>query len=253
MALLPAACASATANGGQHHRRHSRPVAPAVRRRTAAGRRQTIPLGRSVQGRPISVTVIGDLRASRRLLLVGCIHGNEPAGIAVAHRLAQGLAPHGAALWILPDLNPDGVAAGARQNAHGVDLNRNFPYAWQPLGSLGAVDYSGPSALSEPETRIAHALILRIRPTITIWLHQHGALTDVSGGSVRLERRFAALSGLPLRRLTRYPGSAAGWQDHRLPHSTAFVAELPAGPASGARLRHYVRAVRVLAADGTPR
>ena len=56
------------------------------------------------------------------------------------------------------------------------------------------------------------------------------------------------LSGLPLVHLTRYPGSAAGWQDHRLPRTTAFVVELPPGPATGGALQRYVRAVRTLAA-----
>jgi protein MpaA len=52
-------------------------------------------------------------------------------------------------------------------------------------------------------------------------------LVDESGGDVRVERRYARLAGLPLRRLARYPGSAAGWQNHRLPGGTAFVVELP--------------------------
>src|SRR5205823_4293967 len=40
---------------------------------------QTLTLGRSVQGRPITAVEFGDPGAQRRLLVVGCIHGDEPA------------------------------------------------------------------------------------------------------------------------------------------------------------------------------
>jgi murein peptide amidase A len=59
-------------------------------------------------------------------VVVGCIHGNETAGIAIANALER-LSPRDLDLWIVADLNPDGAAADTRQNAHGVDLNRNFP------------------------------------------------------------------------------------------------------------------------------
>jgi protein MpaA len=139
-------------------------------------------------------------------------------------------------LWVIEDLNPDGVALGTRQNADGVDLNRNFPWRWRHLGHRGALQYSGPHPLSEPESRLARALILRVRPRVSIWFHQPLGLVDESGGDLRVERRYARLAGLPLRRLTRYPGSAAGWQNHRLPASTAFVVELP--PRLSAKAAH---------------
>jgi protein MpaA len=180
---------------------------------------------------------------------VGVIHGNETAGMAVADRLTGWRPPRGAALWIVRDLNPDGVAGGTRQNAHGVDLNRNFPYRWQPLGPPGSGQYAGPRALSEPESRIAHQLILRLRPRLTIWFHQPLGVTDRSGGDVRVERRFASLSGLPLRQLTRYPGSATTWQDVRVGGGTAFVVELPPGRPSARAVARYASAVRQLTVD----
>src|SRR5262245_61394146 len=163
------------------------------------------------------------------MLVVGCVHGNEPAGIAVARDLIADPSPRHVLLWVVPSLNPDGVAMGTRQNARGVDLNRNFPWHWRPIGSPGDLYYSGPHPLSEPETRIARRLILRRRPNVAIWFHQRENLVDKSGGDIRIERRYASLTHMRLVRLRRYPGSAVGWQNHKLPHTTAFVVELPAG------------------------
>jgi protein MpaA len=200
-------------------------------------------LGRSVDGRPIVALEVGDLDATRRVLVVGCIHGNEPAGIAVVAQLARARA-RGLDLWLVPDLNPDGLARQARGNAHGVDLNRNFPLDWQHLHGLF---YSGPRPLSEPESRIAYRLILRLRPQISIWFHQHLGLVDLSGGDPAVERRFARAARLPLRRLVRYPGSAVGWQDTVLPKTTAFVVELPPGRLTVRGSRRYATAVLVTA------
>jgi protein MpaA len=204
-------------------------------------------LGRSTRGRPIRAIVLGDPNAARPVLVVGCIHGNETAGIAVADRLAAGPPPSGSAIWIIRDLNPDGVAAGTRQNAHHVDLNRNFPFGWRPLGHPGDQQYAGPQALSEPESRLARTLILHLRPRITIWFHQPLDITDRSGGDARIEARFAALSRLPLTRLRRYPGSVATWENHQRWGGTAFVVELPPAHPRESAMARYADAVRQLA------
>jgi protein MpaA len=70
--------------------------------------------------------------------VVGCIHGNERAGISIATYLIRSKLPAQIDLWIVPSLNPDGVARRTRGNARGVDLNRNFPFRWRRLG--GAFD-----------------------------------------------------------------------------------------------------------------
>jgi protein MpaA len=86
-------------------------------------------IGHSVRGRPIVARVLGSPRAPERVIVFGCIHGDETAGILVARRLVAVGPPSDARLWIVPSLNPDGVAAGTRGNAHGVDLNRNGAFA----------------------------------------------------------------------------------------------------------------------------
>ena len=173
---------------------------------------------------------------TRRLLVVGCIHGNECAGAAIAASLSKIIPPRELDLWIVPNLNPDGAASGTRTNAHGVDLNRNFPWHWQPLAG---VYYSGPHPLSEPESRAAAELILTLRPGISIWFHQHLDVVDESGGNVALERRFATVAGMRVARLTREPGGVVGWENRQFPGGTPSVVELTAeslSPAVAARL-----------------
>ena len=211
--------------GRAAHARHARRAAPSRRRVTV------VRLGRSARGRPIDAVHIGS--GSRAdLLVVGCVHGDEPAAIAVTRRLRGMLRGRSLDAWLIDDLNPDGRAAGTRVNGRGVDLNRNFPWRWRHLFRRGDNQYGGPRPASEPETRAAVRLIERVRPRVSIWFHQPLGLVDKSGGSARVERRFSRLARLPLRRLTRYPGSAVGWEDHLLMGSTAFVVELPKGRLS---------------------
>lgn len=197
-------------------------------------------LGHSVEGRPIVAIESGNPSSGKNVLVVSCIHGNECAGVPVAQRLASEPPPRTFDLWIVPNLNPDGAARDTRSNAHGVDLNRNFPWQWQPLG--GVYD-SGPHPLSEPESRMAFELIERLHPAISIWFHQHLGVVDDSGGSVAIERRFSRRTGLPLATLAREPGSATTWQNHAYPHATAFVVELHAGSLARSAVTRFAQAV----------
>lgn len=210
----------------------------------AAGERGTI--GHSVQRRPIPIFKSGARSAPLTVLVVGAIHGDETAGMRIAHRLI-GVAPiAGVHLFVVPTINPDGVAAHTRGNAHGVDLNRNFPYRWRPLGGE---EFSGPGYLSEPESQAVYRLVQATQPDVTIWFHQPFGLVDRPNGNPFAAKRFSELIGLPLHRLPgRYPGSASRWQNHEQPENTAFVAELPKN-VSSSLARRGVAAVCTLAAE----
>jgi len=210
-------------------------LAPAAAARTS-------PLGRSVEGRPIVARELGD-RHGPRVLVVGCIHGNECAGLAITSALSRTRVPSGVQLWVVPEMHPDGTAADTRQNAHGVDLNHNFPAMWKRVGSRGYPGYSGPRPLSEPETRIARALLLRLRPAVTIWFHQPQTIVRAWGHSIPAARRFARLAGARFRALPWPNGSATNWQNHRFPQAASFVVELPSGPLTTAAARRYAAAV----------
>jgi murein peptide amidase A len=206
--------------------------------------RHTVAIGRSVDGRRLIADVIGPESAPRKLLLVGCIHGNECAGVRILTAVASRRPPAGVQLWLVRELNPDGTAAGTRQNARGVDLNRNFPFRWERI--TDPTYDSGPHPASEPETRAATALILRIHPAVTIWYHQHQDLVDMAGGDRGVARRYAQLSHLRPTCLGFLPGTAPAWQNHRLRGTTSFVVELPAGPVGGLGISRHLRAVAAM-------
>jgi len=203
-------------------------------------------IGHSLRDRPILLFADSAPKPALKVLVVGAIHGDETAGMRIARRLIGAGAPARTELLVVPTVNPDGVAAGTRGNARGVDLNRNFPYRWR---RLGGAEYSGTVPLSEPETRAAYALILRQKPDLTIWFHQPFGLVDKPEGNPFAARRFADLIGLPLVRLRGpYPGSVSRTQNHESPRTTAFVAELP-HQVTPSLTRRATAAVRTLASE----
>jgi murein peptide amidase A len=204
-------------------------------------------IGRSAQGRPIRSWLLGDPHGPRRVLVIGCIHGDECAGTAVTRRLVRHDPLVAARLWVVPNLNPDGVARRTRQNARGVDLNRNFPAKWRAIGKRGSSEFSGRGALSEPETRAAAALVRRIRPDVTIWFHQPQGIVRAWGRSRTIARRYARLVGLPFRAIPWPPGSGPNWQNRAFRRGTSFVVELPSGSLGSAAANRHAASVIALA------
>lgn len=92
-------------------------------------------------------------------------------------------------IWIVPQVNPDGNNKVWthdnmwRKNAfggYGVDINRNYPYAWNACGGSSGnrydQTYRGPSAASEPETKALMKLVERIQPVFNISYHSYSEL-----------------------------------------------------------------------------
>ena len=204
-------------------------------------------IGRSYQGRPITVTQFG--AGSRRLLVVGGVHGNE-SGKAVADQFEAYLLAHpaalpsGARIDVLANANPDGCARRTRANARHVDLNRNLPTTdWRR--SLSALNEPGGPGLtggaspgSEPETKALLAC-LRGGFSVVVSLHSRVGILDCSGPGARaLGKRMSALCGLPVDKLwyDKYiTGSLGGYVPERY-HIPIVTVEL-ANARLGAGLR----------------
>lgn len=208
-----------------------------------------LPAGRSAEGRPLQVLQRGT-GAGPRVLVVGQVHGDEPAGPRIVARLVAGPRPRTGTLFLIRTANPDGARRGTRVNSRGVDLNRNFPGTWRP-GARGRY-FPGPRAASEPETRWLMRVVRAVRPDVTVWIHQPYRLIHLTpGANPRLVRAYARRTRLPARPLPPLRGTATSWQNGTWPGDDAFVVELDGDPTpSGAVVRRHLNAIRALLSAG---
>jgi protein MpaA len=200
-------------------------------------------IGRSVEGRPIEALARGS--GATFTLIHGGIHGDEPDAVRAVHAVAATLAGStGARIVLVPCANPDGLAAGRKDNARGVDLNRNFParsFGERPR----ACDNPGPSPLSEPESAALAALIDVERPARLVAVHQPFRCVNWDGPARDLAERMAAACGWPVVDDIGYPtpGSFGSRYGHDL-GVPVITLELPR-PATDDDLAAAVAALRV--------
>lgn len=171
-------------------------------------------VGTSVQGRPIRLLALG--HGPRKVLLIGGIHGDETEGAYTISELpgafAEARLGDAVTLSVVEDANPDGRAAGTRENANRVDVNRNFPASnFDP-----ADPSSGHAPLSQPESRVVRDLIEGLNPALVIALHSWTGrqFVNFDGPAGALAERFAASSGLPVEESTAFaptPGSLGSY------------------------------------------
>ena len=193
---------------------------------------RSIEIGRSVENRPIEMTVFGCGRVA--LLIFACIHGDEIGAKAVADGLINELRRRHYELpvriLVIAESNPDGVARRSRRNARGVDLNRNFPASnWEP--ALHREHGAAPA--SEPETRALVRLIERERPAAIVTIHSITGgreCNNFDGPAEPLARLLARHNGYRVTGSIGYPtpGSFGTWAGHELGIPVVTL-ELPRG------------------------
>lgn len=164
-------------------------------------------LGYSQEGRPIVAHRFGWGEA--KLVLVGDIHGGTEENTyrlmieVVAHYLEHPMeVPSEVTLWIIPTINPDGLANGTRFNARGVDLNRNADTDqdgcpendWSP-DTFDSEEHlpggGGKHPFSEVETRILRDFLVDAQ--VVISYHSQAGLVVAGGCGEDPSRQLAHL------------------------------------------------------------
>ena len=176
----------------------------------------SVRIGTSVESRAIVAVHRWTDGATRTALVVGSMHGDERAGMRVVRRLRTASVPAGLDLWLVRTMNPDGTAADRRTNAHGVDLNRNFPRFWVPAGA-GTPTWSGPSAASEPETQAMTTFLREVSPRTTLVFHQplYG-VDSYKAKSMTLVNALARETAMPVKSFAcsgTCHGTFTGWHN----------------------------------------
>ena len=131
-------------------------------------------IGTSSKGRPIMAMRFGG--GPRTILVVGQTHGDEEGGLRVLLRVQSLSLAKGITLWVVPTMNPDGLALDTRFLANGADPNRLAP--------------------SQIEQQVVYDFALAIRPSLTVWYHQNYGWIGGSGASVTPARQYQAMTGL---------------------------------------------------------
>jgi len=192
--------------------------------------------GRSVHGLPLWTNDVLPAGAPKfRVLLLGGIHGDELASVTLAfdwiarsHGVQAQAMPRATktgkptisdVAWrFVPLLNPDGLlhAPSTRVNAHGVDLNRNFPTAdwardaqpyWIKRTKRDPRRFPGLQPLSEPESRWLLEQIDQFHPDLIVSVHAPYGLLDFDGPPPAPRR----LGSLQLDPVGVYPGSLGNY------------------------------------------
>jgi predicted deacylase len=186
-------------------------------------------IGHSARGRPIRAWHLGTPGA-RKVVLVATMHGDEERVSDILTSLRDGRPVSGIDLWVVPTYNPDGRARHRRQNAHGVDLNRNYPVSWRRV--RGRYD-SGRRPASEPETRAMMRFLSSVRPAYVVSFHQPLNGVDTLTRHPSFSRRLASALQLPQKRFTcdgGCHGTMTMWFNKHF-HGQAVTVEFGARPS----------------------
>ncbi|XP_055628460.1 carboxypeptidase B-like [Toxorhynchites rutilus septentrionalis] len=149
----------------------------------------------------VTISLDGQITMKRPVVFIDAgIHAREWAGIMAVmymiHEFAENTRWYGEQLnntdyVIIPVLNPDGFVYSREVNrlwrknrvrlhseCVGVDLNRNFPYAWVNSGTMCKPYFAGSRPGSELETRAMMNLMERFKAAVKLYIavHTHGEM-----------------------------------------------------------------------------
>lgn len=198
--------------------------------------------GHSELGRELVCVRLGEENAEKSLLMTFAVHGFEGAYdrdgqvlVKIANLVTEHYEAHpedlnGHALYVVPCVNPDGLAEGTtedgfgRMNAKAIDINRDFPTGWKPMQS--ARYRTGDAPFATAEARAIRDLVQELQPSYGVDVHGwiHGVY-----GSKELAKAFQRSFGFSKRRQYQSGGKLSQWMEEQM--EAAVLIELPRKPS----------------------
>ncbi len=190
---------------------------------------EKIILGHSVNNQEINLFKYG--MGKEIIIIISGIHGNESNTSKTVILLKNILIknevniPSDKQVWLIPELNPDGIIKNRRLNSNNVDLNRNFSTDdWQQLTYYkNLILHAGTRPFSEPESIALKKSFEKLDNSnfpIIINLHSSGDAI-IPGSEKSPDKKLANF----IKNLTTYsrdkinynnPGDLSAWSSQKL-------------------------------------
>ncbi len=157
---------------------------------------------KTVNGNEISLLDAGG--TGKTILTIGVFHGDEPSGKYLIEKYLKNIKKTKNRLLFIPCLNPDGLFAGTRGNANGVDLNRNFPTKNWQLSEKNKY-FGGESPAGEIETKFLINIIENYRPDLILTLHEPYRIVNYDGPAQDIAEKISEITGYKTEESIGYP------------------------------------------------
>lgn len=166
---------------------------------------KTIKTTKTKENNSITLYETTNKNYNKTILIVGVFHGEEPQGnYLINEYLKTDLSKIKNKLVIVPCLNPDGMSKNQRQNANGIDLNRNFPTKnWEITNKKEY--FGGYEPASEIETKFMIEILENYKFDAILSIHAPFKIVNYDGPAKDLAEKISKITGYSVQGDIGYP------------------------------------------------
>ncbi len=166
---------------------------------------KTIKTIKTIKNNTVELLETKNNNYDKTVLIIGVFHGEEPQGeYLISQFLKTDLSKIKNKLLIIPCLNPDGKSINKRQNANGIDLNRNFPTKnWKITDNPEY--FGGNMPNSEIETKFMVEVLDNYKFDAILSIHAPFKIVNYDGPAKNIAEKISSITGYPVQADIGYP------------------------------------------------